>query len=66
MDKPISNFKQLMELVELYPNDQELGKRVRVVYWEQRKNITDPNQLEIPFNYATDEDIDAVANRSID
>jgi hypothetical protein len=66
MDKPISNFKQLMELVELYPNDQELGKRVRVVYWEQRKNITDPNQLEIPFNYATDEDIDTVANRSID
>jgi len=55
-----------MELVELYPNDQELGKRVRVVYWEQRKNITDPNQLEIPFNYATDEDIDTVANRSID
>jgi len=66
MDKPISNFKQLMELVELHPNDQELGKRVRVVYWEQRKNITDPNQLEIPFNYATDEDIDTVANRSID
>ena len=66
MDKPISNFIKIMNLVEQYPNDQELGRKVREIYWEQRKNITDPNQLEIPFNYAADEDIDAVANRSID
>lgn len=47
MDKPISNFKRIMDLVEQYPNDQELGKNVRKVYWEQRKNVTNPNQLDI-------------------
>ena len=47
MDKPISNFKRIMDLVEQYPNDQELGKNVRKVYWEQRKNVTNPNQLNI-------------------
>jgi uncharacterized protein (UPF0147 family) len=47
MDKPISNFKQIMDLVEQYPNDQELGKNVRQVYWEQRKNVKNPNQLNI-------------------
>ena len=35
MDRPISNFKQIMDLVELYPNDQELGKNVRQVYYKQ-------------------------------
>ena len=49
MDKPINNFKQIMDLVELYPNDQELGKNVRQVYWAQRNNVTDPNQLKINF-----------------
>jgi len=36
-----------MDLVEQYPNDQELGKNVRKVYWEQRKNVKNPNQLDI-------------------
>ena len=59
-----------MELVELYPNDQELGKNVRQVYWAQRNNVTDPNQLKIEFPEDTielvDEDIDTIAHRAID
>ncbi len=47
MDKPISNFKQIMDLVEQYPNDQQLGSKVRQFYWEQRKNVTDPNQIDL-------------------
>jgi len=70
MDKPISNFKQIMDLVELYPNDQELGKNVRQVYWAQRNNVTDPNQLKIEFPEDTieliDEDIDTIAQRAED
>jgi hypothetical protein len=70
MDKPINNFKQIMDLVELYPNDQELGKNVRQVYWAQRNNVTDPNQLKIEFPEDTielvDEDIDTIAHRAID
>ena len=70
MDKPINNFKQIMDLVELYPNDQELGKNVRQVYWAQRNNVTDPNQLKIEFPEDTielvDEDIDTIAQRAED
>jgi len=70
MDKPINNFKQIMDLVELYPNDQELGKNVRQVYWAQRNNVTDPNQLKIEFPEDTielvDEYIDTIAHRAID
>ena len=70
MDRPISNFKQIMDLVELYPNDQELGKNVRQVYWAQRNNVTNPNQLKIEFPEDTielvDEDIDTVAQRAED
>jgi len=70
MDRPISNFKQIMDLVELYPNDQELGKNVRQVYWAQRNNVTNPNQLKIEFPEDTielvDEDIDTIAHRAID
>ena len=70
MDKPINNFKQIMDLVELYPNDQELGKNVRQVYWAQRNNVTNPNQLKIEFPEDTielvDEDIDTIAQRAED
>jgi len=70
MDRPISNFKQIMNLVELYPNDQELGKNVRQVYWAQRNNVTNPNQLKIEFPEDTieliDEDIDTIAQRAED
>lgn len=70
MDKPISNFKHIMDLVEQYPNDQELGKNVREVYWAQRNNVTDPNQLTIEFPEVAielvDEDIDTVAQRAED
>lgn len=70
MDKPISNFKQIMDLVEQYPNDQELGKNVREVYWTQRNNTIDPNQLRIEFTEVAielvDEDIDTIAQRAED
>ncbi len=70
MDRPISNFKQIMDLVELYPNDQELGKNVRQVYWAQRNSVTNPNQLKIEFPEDTielvDEDIDTIAQRAED
>ena len=36
-----------MDLVEQYPNDQQLGSKVRQFYWEQRKNVTDPNQIDL-------------------
>lgn len=70
MDRPISNFKQIMDLVEQYPNDQELGKNVREVYWAQRNNAVDLNQLRIEFPEVAielvDEDIDTVAQRAED
>jgi len=70
MDRPISNFKQIMDLVEQYPNDQELGKNVREVYWTQRNNPVDPNQLTIEFTEVAielvDEDIDTIAQRAED
>ena len=28
--------KQLTKLVEKYPNDMELGRKVREMYWNQR------------------------------
>ena len=38
-----------MALVEEFPNDQELGSKVREVYWTQKQTKADPNQLTIPF-----------------
>ena len=69
MDKPISNFKQIMDLVEQYPNDQILGGKVREIYWEQREPVANPNQLRIQFpdeELIEDKDIDSIAHRAID
>ena len=69
MDKPISNFKKIMDLVEQYPNDQELGGKVREIYWEQREPVANPNQLRIQFpdeELIEDKDIDSIAHRAID
>ena len=49
MDATYYKFKQIMELVEEYPNDFDLGGKVREIYWNQRKEKQDPNQLEIEF-----------------
>lgn len=49
MDKTYYKFKQIMALVEEFPNDQELGSKVREVYWTQKQTKADPNQLTIPF-----------------
>ena len=31
------NIEQINQLVEEFPNDEELGKAVRKVYWETKK-----------------------------
>jgi len=49
------NIEQINELVEKFPNDAELGKAIRQVYWET-KNLEQqksPNQLNI---FEDDED----------
>ncbi len=49
------NIEQINELVEEFPNDAELGKAIRQVYWET-KNLEQqksPNQLNI---FEDDED----------
>lgn len=43
--------KQLLELVEKYPNDLDLGSAVRKLSWEVRNNANEvyvnPNQVTI-------------------
>lgn len=49
------NIEQINQLVEEFPNDTELGKAIRKVYWET-KNLEQqksPNQLNI---FEDDED----------
>ena len=43
------NIKQINQLVEEFPNDEELGKAVRKVYWETKKleQFKSPNQLPL-------------------
>ena len=43
------NIEQINQLVEEFPNDEELGKVVRKVYWETKKleQFKSPNQLPL-------------------
>ncbi len=43
------NIEQINQLVEEFPNDEELGKAVRKVYWETKKleQFKSPNQLPL-------------------
>lgn len=43
------NIEQINQLVEELPNDEELGKAVRKVYWETKKleQFKSPNQLPL-------------------
>lgn len=70
MDGTYYKFKVIMQLVEQYPNDQELGAKVREEYWlNYKKNQQDPNQLRIDFpddEIVEDKDIDSIAHRAID
>lgn len=70
MDGTYYKFKAIMQLVEQYPNDQELGAKVREEYWlNYKKNQQDPNQLRIDFpddEIVEDKDIDSIAHRAID
>lgn len=70
MEGSYHKFKQIMALVELYPNDQELGAKVREEYWlNHKKSQQDPNQLRIDFpddEIIEDIDIDKVARRAED
>ncbi len=49
------NIEQINQLVEEFPNDGELGKAVRKVYWETKKleQFKSPNQLPL---FEDDED----------
>ena len=49
------NIEQINQLVEEFPNDEELGKVVRKLYWETKKleQFKSPNQLNI---FEDDED----------
>ena len=40
------NIEQIKKLVEEFPNDQDLGGKVRKLYWEAKKT-KDPSQLDI-------------------
>jgi len=64
-----NKFTNIMKLVEQYPNDMELGEKVREIYWNNRK-VEDPNQLKIEFPvdpvHITDTDIESFATRSED
>ncbi len=70
MDGTYYKFKVIMQLVEQYPNDQELGAKVREEYWlNYKKSQQDPNQLRIDFpddEIVEDKDIDSIAHRAID
>jgi hypothetical protein len=70
MDGTYHKFKQIMELVEKYPNDFDLGEKVREIYWNLRREQPNFNQLEIEFpeniQEFKDEDIDKVARRAED
>jgi hypothetical protein len=50
MDGTYHKFKKIMEMVEQYPNDFDLGGKVREYYWLNfKKEAADPAQLTIPF-----------------
>lgn len=70
MDGTYYKFKQIMELVEQHPNDFDLGEKVREIYWNQRKEQQNPNQLKIQFpediTEIADDDIDKIARRAED
>ena len=61
-----------MNLAAEFPNDQELGSKVREQYWRWWKDTksNDPNQLTLKFPKETEElidtDIDSVAIRAED
>ena len=71
MDGSYYKFKTIMQLVEQYPNDQELGAKVREEYWlNYKKTKANPDQLKIEFPDDSieilDEDIDSIAHRALD
>jgi len=70
MDGTYYKFREIMELVEKYPNDFDLGEKVREIYWNQRREQQNPNQLKIEFPEDTvelkEEDIDKIARRAED
>jgi len=50
MDGTYHKFKEIMTMVELTPNDMELGEAVRSYYYANyEKQQQDPNQLTIQF-----------------
>ncbi len=38
-------YKQLKELVKKYPNDMELGEKVRKLYWRSADRVLEKEEL---------------------
>ena len=71
MDGTYYRFKEIMAMVEQFPNDMELGEAVRAYYWTNWKKVShNHNQLKIEFPEDAvelkEEDIDKIARRAED
>jgi hypothetical protein len=66
-------LNEIMLLVEKYPNNMQLGEKVREIYWRERglnEVVTHPGQMKM-FNDdellgGSDKDIDNVVNLGYD
>lgn len=58
----MNNFQSILKLVEQFPNDQELGEKVREIYWQEKARTTTTTTTQLSIF----EDIDSVAGRGID
>lgn len=66
-------LNEIMLLVEKYPNNMQLGEKVREIYWREKglnEVVTHPGQMKM-FNDSellsdSDNDIDGVANLGYD
>jgi hypothetical protein len=69
MDGTYYKFRKIMELVETFPNDMELGEAVRNYYWTNWQKQSQ-NHLQLKFDFGDepiiDADIDSVARRAED
>ena len=44
-EKGMITYKQLKELVKKYPNDMELGKKIRKLYWRSADRVLEKEEL---------------------
>lgn len=58
----MNSFQNILNLVEKYPNDQELGEKIREIYWQEKNKTTTTTSTQLDIF----DDIDTVARRGID